>query len=916
MVVYEFVLVSLLLTRLECRTEVPVKSSLACRDDGECMFSPIPSSHLAALVSNRTEGEGRGRLPSDVYVGDNLLSWPDVSDNDSGLEYYTFTHYLDLGDDLWSFRSTDSSVAYLKLDGVSYNSTVYVDGVEVYKTEGLFERHMIALPVSFDEISIKVAPPPSPGIPSGQCPNPPVPNLNCGQGGDHSLARSAGAMQFVAGWDWIQGIPDRTTGLVAPVSLVLTEGVRVEDPMVTTLFLAEDHSHAVLSSSVRVRNDLETSVSGYVDFSFGGCRIRRVRLHELEPFEIVDVDFDSFTIDSPNLWWPHTLGDPYLHNASFDFILDDESLSVSDSVDFKVGIRTFHTSIDEDLGGRSFSINGVRTFLQGGNWITPDAMLTLNSNERYFQEVLLHQRAGLNLIRVWGGGLTERPAFYDACDELGMLVMQEFWMSGDNNGRWGGNYDDPLDHSLYLRLARDSILSIRYRASLLFYGGGNELYPKQLSPPGDIQEGLADLVSKLDPTRFFILSSMDGGNQGSNMDEHDPNFALCVKDGPYGYLDPITFFAEPNPGLINGTDLVIPFQPEIGASSFPSFRGLKKMGLDQVGFPGENGVDVPTLWDFHNYEGFTFTSRLNSTVDAVYSLGAPTTVQDFAARARLAQIQQTQSLFEGFGSKMFMSALEGGKSAVFFWKTQSPWPALRGFLYDWWLETTGTFEGIKAGTGGGPNAKKLQLNLNTMAVEFVNRGRFTVEGLSSAYVDIFNFKGEQIKGGGQITLPDIVNSMTVARSDERVNWDGQETVFVRISGKGFEDVWYWLKKDNDGGLSSDYRDLGIWRDSSSPASKVNMTHGSSWEEDHDTKGKWWTMKVKVDVEEAVLFGGTLTVLDEFGERLLPTLIDGLPIVVLPGGSVNVDLRLWSDQVSRASQVVLESWNGETIFTKV
>ena len=50
---------------------------------------------------------------------------------------------------------------------------------------------------------------------------------------------------------------------------------------------------------------------------------------------------------------------------------------------------------------------------------------------RYYDEVRMHAAMGLNLIRVWGGGLAERPEFYDAADELGVFVMQEFWMSGE-----------------------------------------------------------------------------------------------------------------------------------------------------------------------------------------------------------------------------------------------------------------------------------------------------------------------------------------------------------------------------------------------------------------------------------------------------------------------------------------------------
>ena len=58
------------------------------------------------------------------------------------------------------------------------------------------------------------------------------------------------------------------------------------------------------------------------------------------------------------------------------------------------------------------------------------------SATRYEAEVRMHMEMGMNLIRVWGGGITERPELYLAADRLGMLVMQEFWMTGDNNGRW------------------------------------------------------------------------------------------------------------------------------------------------------------------------------------------------------------------------------------------------------------------------------------------------------------------------------------------------------------------------------------------------------------------------------------------------------------------------------------------------
>ena len=70
------------------------------------------------------------------------------------------------------------------------------------------------------------------------------------------------------------------------------------------------------------------------------------------------------------------------------------------------------------------------------------------------------------MIRVWGGGITERPEFYDAADELGMLIWQEFWMTGDNNGRWAGSYASPIDHSVYLACVKDVILMLRNHRKL------------------------------------------------------------------------------------------------------------------------------------------------------------------------------------------------------------------------------------------------------------------------------------------------------------------------------------------------------------------------------------------------------------------------------------------------------------------
>ena len=99
------------------------------------------------------------------------------------------------------------------------------------------------------------------------------------------------------------------------------------------------------------------------------------------------------------------------------------------------GIRETGNYFDEKIKARVFTVNGQKVFIKGGNWIASDALLRL-SKERYEAEIRFHAGMNMNMIRVWGGGLTERPEFYDACDKYGILVWQDLWISGDCNGEW------------------------------------------------------------------------------------------------------------------------------------------------------------------------------------------------------------------------------------------------------------------------------------------------------------------------------------------------------------------------------------------------------------------------------------------------------------------------------------------------
>jgi mannosylglycoprotein endo-beta-mannosidase len=203
----------------------------------------------------------------------------------------------------------------------------------------------------------------------------------------------------------------------------------------------------------------------------------------------------------------------HLHTFTFSVFINDE---LSDQKQIAVGVRTIETFVDQKTKGQMFLINGRAVYLVGGNWIATDQALRYSASlRRYCHEIALHRYAGINLLRVWGGGTAERDQFYTCADRLGVLVYQEMWMTGDNNGRWAGDYSWPLDYGAYLSNVEDTVKRLRNHPSLLFYGGCNEcLAPNESSwapnPPSEINDGIRVILGSFDPDRFYIPSSMGG----------------------------------------------------------------------------------------------------------------------------------------------------------------------------------------------------------------------------------------------------------------------------------------------------------------------------------------------------------------------------------------------------------------------
>ncbi|GMH61086.1 hypothetical protein TrST_g379 [Triparma strigata] len=812
----------------------------------------------------------------DPYSSQNLKLLPDV--NETGPEFYTTTYHLHNLP-----PAPPGKKSLLTFPAVYGNCTVTFPNGTTLNHFSPFLPLLLPSPPS--SLTLTLSPPLNSGLPSHLCP--PTTPTPCGQGGDHTLSTQS-YIQFTQGWDWIQSSPDRGTTISKGTYEIYNSKIN-EDWKVTyknnvaTISVdcseCDSISVTLISGSNKVYNSISVSKT----------------VHEI-------------SIDDPELWWPWTIGSPYLYEIIFTGHDrgGDEVCSLRDFV----GLKTSELVYDDKVGGNLIKVNGVEVFIQGGNWIALDQFFTKTDREEYYNVIKGHKSLGFNFIRVWGGGITENKEFYEVCDELGMMVYQEFWMTGDNNGRWAGSYSEPVNVETYNSMIYHTVKSLRKHASLTLYGGGNELYPKELSPPDSIKKTLYEALEEYDPDRPFIMSSMDGGLQGMNMSEHSDGYALAVKDGPYGFLDVDRYFEEANPGLVNGSDVTIAFQPEIGAASFPRFESYKIMDVGSS-FPSEGDEDVPDDWQWHNFEGYSYTAIDGTTVDPIYALGKPESVEEYAVRADLASRQQYASLFRGFSAKMFEPSEEGGKTAVLLWKSQTPWPSFRGFTYDYYGAATGCADGVREGLGGEFDINAFD-DWTNRSVKIVNRGVSEREG-RAVTVSYYSRFGESVAPAQVFEAKKLPVGVTTLGGLEFP--PGGNVTFIRTEIAGGHTSWSW-RREIDGVAVHDLAELGDWRKSDHEWPGVE---GKVHEVVSDDEA-WRTFKVSLKVKAAIAFAPGLTARDSNGDRILPLLTDA-PVLFLPANDGDGDGKgefvvKTRSNAARPKRIEIRFWAGEAVMLEI
>ncbi|MDD6210196.1 MAG: glycoside hydrolase family 2 TIM barrel-domain containing protein [Bacteroidales bacterium] len=186
-------------------------------------------------------------------------------------------------------------------------------------------------------------------------------------------------------------------------------------------------------------------------------------------------------LKNPELWWPHDHGTPYLYTSVLQ--IKNKEGEILDEEVRKIGFRRVKLVMNEGAWNEpddfpktrsvppaQIEINGHKIFAKGSNWVNPDIFPGRINRERYAELIAMGKNANFNIFRIWGGGIVNKESFFELCDEMGMLVWQEFPLACNN-------YPDDQHYLSILEQEATSIVRrLRKHPSVAMWCGGNELF--------------------------------------------------------------------------------------------------------------------------------------------------------------------------------------------------------------------------------------------------------------------------------------------------------------------------------------------------------------------------------------------------------------------------------------------------------
>ena len=502
--------------------------------------------------------------------------------------------------------------------------------------------------------------------------------------------------QYHWGWDW--GPKIMCAGIWKPVYLEVFTA-RINDVSVVVK-LADDLRMAKLAITTDVETVDEQPMKCHVIVRQRGLVVKEASVQVL----VDGAPFVELSIDKPALWWPNGYGAQELYAVEVTLLSNDLRTTLS-SLTKTIGIRSIELVQDQDSIGRSFyfRVNGVPIFCGGACWIPADSILTNLDSGRYHKWVELMAQSHQVMVRVWGGGIYESDAFYNACDQLGILVFQDFMFGCGNYPAYSSFLDSVKQEAIH------NVVRLRHHPCLALWSGNNEDYqvaeqqhldwrPEDTSKENWLKSNfparyvyeklLPDICKKLTPYIPYIPGSPWSPDNQPTMDQTRGD--LHQWNVWHGTQEKYQSYPE-----LGGR-----FNSEFGMEAFPHMSTVESMlEKDSKSQLSEKDLQPQShVLEFHNKAAGASRRIATYMVENVREV--PTT--NFPAYIHLSQLIQAEALTYGYKNwrRQWGETAEDGKlvrrcGGALCWQLNDCWPTTSWSIVDYYLRPKAAYYAIK-----------------------------------------------------------------------------------------------------------------------------------------------------------------------------------------------------------------------------